>query len=184
MKNKGRITLLISSIAILIFGVFLVYALLIDKKEIINPIRYEMGVLDFEVSGGLMYNDIYPGVNLVTEDYVITNNSTVNVNLRIILKFYLDDLVNEVDINDYAEVFDFNSETPNLFSLSGEYYYYINNDGILLPGQNIILFTNLILDGYKVTNPFQGTDFKIKLVIQAKQTDHVEWIDLGDKFLN
>ena len=184
MKNKGRITLLILSIVMLMFGILLVYALLIDKKEIIDPIRYQMGELDFDVSGGLMYNDIYPGVNLVTEDYVITNNSTVNVNLRIIMKFYLDDLVNEVDINDYTEVFDFNTETPILFDLSDDYYLYIKNDGILLPGQNITLFTTLILDGYQVTNPFQGTDFKIKLVIQAKQADHVEWTDLGDKFIN
>lgn len=184
MKNK-RLILLIISIFMIVASLGVVLAFLIDTKEKEEPIRYEFGNISLSVTGDLMEDYIYPGKNLVTEDFVLTNSSTIDIHVRVLFKFYLEDMVNEIDPDVYFEEFDFNSEpSDEVWDLDDGYYYYIENEGILLPSETILLFTTLVLDGWVVKNQYSNETFKIKLVIQAKQTSHATWEDLGGKFIN
>lgn len=180
-KNILRNILFISCL-IVILSLGIVYGLLRETIIKDTPITYEVGNLRFEVSGNFKEGLLYPGENLVTNDFVIKNNSTVDVNLRIMLKFYLDDMIHEFDITSVAETFNFNEN--NLWTLKEDgFYHYSLNEGILSESMNIMLFSNLTLDGYKFKNTYQGKNIKIKLVVQAKQSNHVTWQDLGEKLI-
>lgn len=178
---KKHVKILFSlSLVILLVSLITIYALLQDSDEK-GPIKYELGTLEYVVSGEIKDNYLYPGINLVTENYTIVNNSNIQTEIRIKLRFYLKDVWYEVeDFLDFVEIdgFDFNS---TLWTKEADYFYY-NDD--LVGGENITLFTKLILDGYVVKNNFKSEDFKIELVFHAKQKDNVGWEDLGTKLIN
>ncbi|NLB85333.1 MAG: hypothetical protein GX794_04370 [Acholeplasmataceae bacterium] len=179
MKVKTQIIFIITSILITLSALTLVFALLlhkIEKEEII----YELGNIKLVVTGSLKENYLYPGGNMVETDYLITNQSTIDLDLRIKLIFYLDEV--EIDITSLIEEdgFDFD-ETSFLLNADGYYYYH---ETLTPDDEEITLFTNLTFDGYIVKNEYNDQVLKIKLVVQAKQNRHVDWTDLGDKFIN
>lgn len=182
MKLRFRLILLSLSILMLISSVVLLYALLVDTKTK-GPLVYNFGNVNLALTGDIKDNYIYPGENLVTETYVLTNTSTIDINLRIILEFYLDDMITPVDITAYTEIFDFN--VPEIWTLNEDgYYYYTPNGGILSATGPITLFTNLTLNGTKVKNQFKDKNFKIKLTIQVKQNEFVTWSELIGQFID
>lgn len=177
MKTKTKTILIITSIIITLSLISLVFALLLDtvKKE---EIIYELGNIKLVVNGSLKENYLYPGENIVSEPFIITNQSTVNIELRIKLIFYLNDV--ETDISSLVEEdgFDFDE---TLFVFEDGYYYH---QMITPDDEEITIFTNLTFDGYIVKNEYNDQVLKIKLVVQAKQDRNVEWHNLGEKFIN
>lgn len=179
MKRYRKLLLSLSLLMLVITGIF-VYALLTDK-DTKGSIKYQIGDLEYVVEGDILDNYIYPGINLVTESYTLTNNSTIATELRIKLRFYLGDTwYNLEDFLIFIEEdgFDFNNEN---WTASGGYLYF---NETLTGEENITLFTKLILDGHVVKNQFESKDFKIELTIHAKQKDNVDWESLGSKLIN
>lgn len=176
---KAKIIILISTIALIISLSFFAYALLTVEKAT-PELEYKVGELKINVGGEFVdeLDDglLVPGVNLIKNPFVITNAGTINVHLRIKLTITLDNAV----FNDFeANGFDFNSdETFTL--LDG--FYYLNNE--FTPTEVINLISVMILDGFKVQSGNSHEKFKVSLEIHAKQTNHVEWEDLGVKFIN
>lgn len=180
MKNNKRIILTaIMLVFITILG-FSIYAALTDTKEK-GPVEFEMGNLSYSVTGNIEANYLYPGKNIVTTSYKITNSSTIDTEIRISLRFYFGgSYITPVELADYVEEegFDFNLTD---FTLTDGFYYY---DGIVTPDiTEITLFTKIIFDGWIVRNEYESTDFKVELTFHAKQKDNVSWTSLGSKFI-
>lgn len=180
---KGKIILFISSLALLVSLSFFAYAAL-KEETITDELVYEVGNYKVTITGGFREGYVIPGVNLVETPFVVTNDGNVDVELRIKISFEL----NNQPFNDFAlapsdtvntSANDFNSN--NEFTLNGDYYY-LNNE--LQEGQTINILTILVLDGYKVQSQESGQNFRSLITVHAKQKDHVEWTDLGSKFIS
>lgn len=181
-KNILRnITFIAGLIAIISLSI--VYGLLVETYEKDKPVKYEVGNLNFEITGSFKDTLAYPGINLIENAYSIVNKSTIDVNLRIIIKYYLGDSLQELSIDDLVQVYDFNNNLIWQLEEDG-FYHYRENDGVITTATTIPLFSNLTLDGYKFGNEYQNQKIKIKLIVQAKQAKHVTWQDLGEKLLN
>lgn len=179
MKRYVKLLFSISILVLLTATVF-IYAALTDR-DTKGPIKYQVGKFEYVVSGDIMSNYIYPGINLVTENYSITNNSTVDTEIRIKVRFYLKDTWYEIEnFYDYVEEtgFDFN----NSYWTENNGYLYYNET--LVGGEVINLFTKIILDGHVIKNDYEGKPMQIELIIHAKQKDNVSWESLGSKLIN
>lgn len=177
MKLRGRITLIIITILIIISSSVVTYALLIDRKEK-DSIKFELGYLNYELIGNISNEHIYPGKNIVTSPYKIINNSTIETNIRIAITFYINN--EEININDYVITNGFNID-QTVWTLNNDFYVY--NQPISELTKEVFLFDQIILDGYKVQSNLSLKDFKIKINFQAKQKNHVTWEELGEEFL-
>lgn len=180
MKKHVKLLLSISLLVLIVAGTF-VYAALKDSARK-GPIKYQIGKLEYVVNGNIMDNYLYPGKNLVTESYTLKNNSNIETEIKIKLRFYLKDIwyeAEEFKAFTETEGFDFSGEN---WSLEDDGYLYYSK--ALVEGETITLFTKLIFDGNVVKNDFEASDFKIELILHAKQKDHVSWEDLGSKLIN
>ncbi len=157
-----------------------IYALLKDKKTQ-GPVTFSFGELKFSFNGELKQSYLYPGENLVVDEFVLNNESSIDVEIRIVLSFYIDDVL--IDINDIAEVFDLSLQEwlAGTDLDYGSYYQYYKT---ITPTDEVItLFTDLTLDGMVVKNNYSNKKLKIKLAVYAKQKEHATWEALGQNFI-
>lgn len=188
---KKQATILIMSTIMLLMTIIFVYALFIDIKNT-PKITYKSGKVVYTLEGSTVEGLIVPGQNLISTPYKLTNNSTVDSQLRIKLIITLDgeELAytdNRIDTDVLLE--------PT-FTLVGDYYYYGGEDGKLLSTNTtpIPIISQLILDGNFVKNNYGNNNpdnedysnkiINIMFVFQAKQADHVTWQTLGEENIN
>lgn len=180
MKKQIKLLLTLSILLALIAISITVYALLQDSTSK-GELEYKLGNLSYIVNGDVEEDYLYPGKNIVTETYEIVNQSNIETEIRIKFSFYLKDTYyDEAEFLSFIEENGFNLDLSNWIEDDGFYYY----DGILNNNQKVTLFDVLIFDGKVIKNNYKMSDFKIKLTLHAKQKEHVEWEDLGSKFIN
>ncbi|MGI6360364.1 MAG: hypothetical protein ACOX02_04940 [Acholeplasmatales bacterium] len=175
---KKQITILIMSTIMLLMTIIFVYALFIDIKKT-PKITYKSGKVVYTLEGSTVEGLVVPGQNLISTPYKLTNNSTIDSQLRIKLVITLDSEV--LAYNDERISTDISLEST--FTLVGDYYYYGGEDGKLLSTNTtpIIIISELILDGDNVKNNYANKDINIKFIFEAKQADHVTWQTLGEE---
>lgn len=172
MKIK-KILVILTLLASVLVSMFSAYALLIDLEEK-KPINFEMGYLDFSLSGKLKQGLIYPGVNLVEEPYIITNNSTIDTEIRI----YLVILVDELEFTGY-ESFSINTS----FTKNSETNYYYYNEVLKKDVKTINFIDEIVLDGKIVNKDYSGKIYSFKMRLEAKQKEHATWTVIGEKII-
>lgn len=176
MKRINKILIAVISLIVISLTAFVAYSFLIDTDEK-GSLTYELGELKYSVSGSLKANYLYPGTNIVSTDYKLKDHSNIATEVRIKIIFYLDDI--EIDINDYIveDSFDFNINSDWQLGLDN-YYYYLGT------AKEVTLFTQLILDGHVIKSNYANSKLTVKIEINAKQKDHVDWLELASKFTN
>lgn len=172
---KTKIAFIIATLALIISMSFFVYALLTVTEET-PDLNYQVGEFKIGVTGEFHQGLIVPGVNIVKTPFIITNNSTIDIEIRVKLtiKLHDEDFSSFEDINGNPG---FDLSLSNLNEVDG--FYYINN-----PQSEITLFTKMILDGKEVQSAKSGQNFKVSLIIHAKQEKHAGWVELGNKLIN
>lgn len=168
MKIKMRFLLVGLIILMIAASSFFVYALLIDTKTK-GPVTFSLGKLEYELLGDIKSGYIVPGENIVSTPYKITNKSTIETEIRVSVTFKLDGLV----FNDFENVLNIFDEED--WTIDGDYYQYKHS---LSSNQEIILFSELILDGFSVKSGFSGKKFNVIVTLQAKQKNHMEWSNI------
>lgn len=167
MKTKLKIIILIVPILIISSIVF-VYALLQQSKEY-EEINFKLGYIDVTLSGSLVSdNYIYPGLNLIDEPYKLINNSTIEIDLKIIIVIKIDN--REILPTEYLE--------DGFIELNGAVIngneYMISN----ITDEEIILIESLTLNGFIVRNDYSNLGFEVYINYQVKQSSHATWEDV------
>lgn len=170
----------------IILGVFLIsvpiYAWLVELKST-DEIILKSGKVEYLFTGEIETGLIVPGQNLIKEDFVIENKSTVNSQLRIMISITLDgELLSSDD-----ERLLINLGLGEDFVLREDrYYYYQNKEGIMEPSytEPIMIIDDLTLNGYFISNDYSNKEIQIKITIQAKQADYVSWDTLLEEEIN
>ncbi len=185
---KKQATILIVSLITLLITIIFVYALYVDTKTT-PKITLKSGKVVYNLEGSTVEGEIVPGQNLISTPYTLTNNSTVDSQLRIKLIITL----NEVELSYTDDRIDTDILLEPTFTLVGGYYYYGGVDGILSSSNTtpITIISSLILDGnfvknnYGNNNPeninYSNKTVNIKFIFQAKQADRVTWQTLGEE---
>lgn len=168
MKLKFKIMMFITTLILIIASSVFVYALLSEQKEI-DEITFNLGKIDITLNGSLMEGPIYPGINIVEEEYLLTNNSSIEIDLRVTIEILVDG--RNIAEDEYLE--------EELINLNGEVTsntYTISN--ILPSTTNISIINSITLNGYKVKSDYSGKKVEIKISFAVKQTKHVEWDEI------
>lgn len=179
MKIRTRIILLITTILLLISSLTLVYALLKSTKNIEN-IEFTMGEFSVELEGSLINDEfLVPGKELIATPYKLVNNSSINIDILMIIEVRLDGVI--LAPNTYSN----EDGTPkDLILLSesnnqnGNQYLFENID----PEQDISIIESLIFNGFIVKNDYSDNLLEIKIKFLAKQHDYaddLDWTDIG-----
>lgn len=168
MKLKYKIGLLILTLILIITSSIFVYALLQEQKEY-DEINFTLGKIDITLSGELMEEPLYPGIDLIIKPYVLNNNSTILIDLKVTVELLIDNvLINPLEY-----------EGTSLILLNGdliENTYTISN--IQSSVDEIIIIESLILDGYQVKNNYSGKTIEIRISFAAKQSEYANWNDI------
>lgn len=179
MKVKMNIIALIATVLLLLSSLTLVYAFFKSTKKIEN-IEFTTGVFFVELQGSLINDDyLVPGKELVAVPYMLINNSSINIDILMILEVTIDG--NPLDLATYSN----EDGTPNdLIVITGNYQqngnqYLFEN---INPNQNINIIDSLIFNGFIVRNDYSDSLLEIKIRFLAKQheyADDLDWEDIG-----
>ena len=182
MKRKA-ILYILQAVLLMTTAVVVVFAWLVDTKTT-NQIVLRSGKVEYILVGETETGLVVPGQNLIKTNYVITNNSTVDSQLRIQLTIKLDDEVLAFDDEKIFTTIGLGSDF--VINEDDNFYYYNDVDGVLLPTNKtpITIIETLILDGVYVQNQYSGKTVKLVIIIQAKQADFVDWQTLIDEEIN
>lgn len=179
---KRIFSILIASVLLIITVVmsFKIYSLLIDEKEKDNPVTLTAGAITYELRGSLIDEPLYPGINIVDSEnpFKLKSNSTIVTEIRIKISFYLNDIL--LDTNNYLENSDSYLANNWVYNSGDGFYYYQNSEGFISvsPNTEILVINTIILDGHYVKNHHSNEAFKVKITVEAKQKDHVNWSEL------
>ncbi len=161
-------------VVLLILGIT---ALLLDIEET-ESVTFTSGKVSYTITGNIKTGLIVPGENLINTPITLTNNSTVSHTLRVSVELKLDSNAISLDGSDgYIALEDLTSN----FSLESDgYYHYQELDyEIISSVNNIILISNLVLNGYQVQNQFNDKKFEVTIKLYVRQFDNISWEDLG-----
>ncbi|MFP4478759.1 MAG: hypothetical protein ACLFPM_04955 [Candidatus Izemoplasmatales bacterium] len=146
------------------------------------PGNISVGELDFTTSGSFIESTIpiYPGKELINEAIVVTDQSTIDTQMRVMITYTKveDDVVIENffytgDDNEHIEV-NFNSP----FVYGDDYYWYYPDQTSPLDVTTLPVIDSLFYDGHFVSNQYAEVLIRINVVIQVKQSDYVNWVEL------
>ena len=191
MKNKKMIGLfLIVLAALVLITTYTISAWLTDTKTT-GETTFTIGKVVYTWSGSLIEVEenehIVPGQELVKEEFILTNASTVSSELR----FKFTSTINAVpEITDAREYLLTAFDEDWYYNASDDYYYYrgditpVTEDEVVkykisADNQELSVLTSLKLDGSKVGNEFRLLNLTIEMVFEAKQSDYVTWQQLG-----
>lgn len=181
MKRKA-ILYILQAVLLMTTAVVVVFAWLVDSKTT-DQIILRSGKVEYILAGDTAKGLVVPGQNLITTKYTITNNSTVDSQLRIKLTIKLGD--DELALDD-EKIFTTIGLGSDFTLREDKFYYYQDVEGVLLTTYKtpINIIETLILDGVYVQNEYSGQTVKLIITIQAKQADFVDWQTLIDEEIN
>lgn len=146
------------------------------------------GDLRYTLSGDFIASDsiIYPGEELVSTQFEITNNSPIVSQMRLKIEYTKVALVSGVptpsqvnyseSVDDHLDVTFGSSYTFD--ETSGFWYYGGMSNEISTNSGVISLVTNISYDGNNVSIEYSNQAININITIQVKQYDNVTWSDL------
>lgn len=180
--KKGKFTILIILLLAMIgLTSGLIAAWLTDTKTT-PPTTFTVGDVKYTWNGTTVSDGtpIVPGQNLIVDLFHLTNESTIDSELRVkIIANYT--LEGETESHDALHLF------KDLSLMSGwvykdEFWYY-EPEGIstIAPTVTTVnVIDTLILDGSQVGNTYSKAAFTIQFIFEAKQKDYVTWEELGN----
>lgn len=205
MKKKGKLiaiflTFLLTAIAFATAS----YAWIIRSHNSGNII-FVTGEVKYELVGDLIEEDLkIPKQELVEEKFELTNNSTIETELRIEIKYQFStdgtidalnwilfdgDSVNETNNNTSLVIGVLSSNTDFVWNYNtvdtGEnknYYWYLSYNGSeTIPAETleIPVMENLYINGNASGNENATKHLIVHITFQAKQQKYVPWEDLG-----
>lgn len=205
MKKKGKLiaiflTFLLTAIAFATAS----YAWIIRSHNSGNII-FVTGEVKYELVGDLIEEDLkIPKQELVENQFKLTNNSTIETELRIEIKYQFStdgtidasnwilfdgDSVNETNNNTSLVIGVLSSNTDFVWNYdtvdTGEtknYYWYLSYNGSeTIPAQTlqIPVMENLYINGNASGNENATKHLIVHITFQAKQQKYVSWKDLG-----
>ena len=205
MKKKGKLiaiflTFLLTAVAFATAS----YAWIIRSHNSGNII-FVTGEVKYELVGDLIEEDLkIPKQELVEKKFELTNNSTIETELRIEIKYQFStdgtinasnwilfdgDSVNETNNNTSLVIGVLSSDTDFVWNYdtvdTGEnknYYWYLSYNGSeTIPAQTlqIPVMENLYINGNASGNENATKHLIVHITFQAKQQKYVEWDELG-----
>lgn len=191
MKNKKLIGLfLIMLVALVLVTTYTISAWLTDT-DTTGETSFTIGQVVYQWKGALIEvaegEHVVPGQELVEEEFILNNASTVSSELR----FKFTSTINAVpEITDAREYLLTAFDEDWYYNASDDYYYYrgditpVTEDEVVkykisADNQELSVLTSLKLDGSKVGNEFRLLNLTIEMVFEAKQSDYVTWQQLG-----
>lgn len=182
MKLNRKFILLMSTILLLVSSFVFTYALFKSSKDY-DDITFKVGDISLELKGKIIdgYGEegyIVPGQDLIEVPFVIINNSTVNLFIKIIIEVKIYDEV----LNDYRIIKKDEYVEDSIVIIANDNLV-INEDGSyeitdLTPKTSIDLINSLTLNGLVVKNQYSNRNVKINLRFLARQKDHIDSSDL------
>lgn len=178
--KRNILGIILSFLAISATLIVVVFALFIDTEKT-PKITLKSGKVVYSLKGSTGSGYVVPGQNLIDEAFTLTNESTIDSQLRFKILIVLNnetlELTDERIINDIEASIGSDFE---LISTDG-YYYFGGIEGVVSKTKTtpITIVSEVILDGAFVKNEYADKNVKISFVFEAKQADHVTWEVLG-----
>lgn len=179
-KNLGVI---IAFIAIILTTLVVVYAWLVDIKKT-PKIIFKSGKVVYALEGSAVTGLVVPGQNLIDNPYTLTNQSTIDSQLRFKLVITLNnEVINQADDRVAVTLL---LGTDFILNTEDNYYYYQDVTGVVSKTLTtpITILTSIVLDGAYVKNAYADKQVSITFVFEAKQADHVSWETLGSESID
>ena len=202
MKKKGKLiaiflTFLLTAIAFATAS----YAWIIRSHNSGNII-FVTGEVKYELVGDLIEEDLkIPKQELVEKKFELTNNSTIETELRIEIKYQFStdgtidaskwilfdgDSVNETNNNTSLVIGVLSSDTDFVWNYNtvdtANYYWYLSYNGSeTIPAETlqIPVMENLYINGNASGNENATKHLIVHITFQAKQQKYVGWDELG-----
>jgi len=178
--KRSVLGIILSFLAILATLVVVVFALFIDTKNT-PKITFKSGKVVYSLQGSTVSGYVVPGQNLIDQAFTLTNESTIDSQLRFKILIILND--ETLELTDERIINDIETNIGSEFELisADGYYYFGGIEGVVRKTNNtpITIVSELILDGAFVKNEYADKVVKISFVFEAKQADHVTWEVLG-----
>lgn len=187
MKNKAILTSLYS-LGIILFAlvtVAITYGWL-SKEITLTSNTIQIGEILYDKSGRWVTADtpIVPGTNLLAEDIVLTNNSSISTQMRMTIVYtkyeYVGEVLTPSDVT-YSGTNDHIAVAMNEnFVYSNSFWYYTSTE-YSIPANSgaMTIISSLYYDGDIVSIDYSSKPISITVTIQVKQTDNVTWNDLA-----
>ena len=171
--------------------IILIFAILISLSSVFAWVNYVLdlppgsaavGEIDYTITGTFIEpNDpIYPGKNLVNQDFTLNNDSTIDTELRLKISYtkiidtvvtdgiiYTDDALDHL-IVDFAIPFVYGDDD----------FWYYSDVTTIFPTGLVTIIDNMTYDGDLVSNNYSEVNINISVFIQIKQANNVTWQDL------
>ncbi|MFW5889003.1 MAG: hypothetical protein ACOCUD_01345 [Bacillota bacterium] len=146
------------------------------------PGSASLGGIEYSFEGGFIEaNDpIYPGKNLVTEDFAINNTSSIATELRVKISYtkIVDTVVNDDIIYSADELDHLIVDFAIPFVYGDDDFWYYSDATTIFPTGVVTIFDMVTYDGNFVSNNYSEANINISILIQIKQANNVTWQDL------
>lgn len=178
--KRNILGIILSFLAISTTLVVVVFALLVDKKNT-PKITFKSGKVVYTLEGSSASGLVVPGQNLISEAFTLTNQSTIDSQLRFKILIVLND--ETLELSDERVINDITANIGSDFEFNNDdqYYYFGGTSGVVSKTNHtpFTIVSEVILDGAFVKNEYADKIVKISFVFEAKQSDHVTWDVLG-----
>jgi hypothetical protein len=140
-----------------------------------------VGDITYQINGGFISETeiIYPSKDLVTPNIIISNQSTIETQIRLKITYTLIDdtsTSNKIYKNDATD--DLSVVFGSAYVLDGDYWYYQNTSYMIDVGANVPVINAMYYDGQTSSNEYANENINIEIILQVKQADNVSWLDL------
>lgn len=176
MKRTYKILLLLFTIVALATSVITTYAYLQARKDL-SSISFTYGNIELSIEGSLISDEfIVPHMELIDIPFKLVNNSSITIDLQLVIKLQINDGINWTDLDESEYLGSELVLINDTFKQIGTNNYLLEN---IIPNTSIDLINSLVLDGYTVRNDYANKDFRISIEFLAKQSEHATWYNLG-----
>lgn len=180
LKLKKSLLILIISITVSLGSVFA----WINFSLNLPPGNISVGEIDFSSSGSFIDPTlpIYPGMELINEAIVVTDASTIDTQIRVMITYtrvedgvIIENYFYTGDINEHIDV-----NFTSVFVYGDDYYWYYPDKTSPLDVTSLPILDSIFYEGNFVSNQYAEALIRVNVVIQVKQSDYVTWLELAN----
>jgi hypothetical protein len=179
LKLRKALLILILSVTVSVGSVFA----WINYSLNLPPGNISVGEIEFTTAGSFIdpTTPFYPGKELIDEAIVVTDLSTIDTQIRMMISytrvedsivienyFYKGDLTEHIIVN-------FNSA----FVYGDDNYWYYPDTTSPLDLTVLEILDSIYYDGNLVSNQYADQLIVVNVVIQMKQSEYVTWLELA-----
>ncbi|MDY0211167.1 MAG: hypothetical protein RBQ91_07185 [Acholeplasma sp.] len=182
---KKLIVSILMFVLTLTLFVVTVMAYFTDRKQT-GEVNMTLGEINYQLSGSFYSGYLMPGVDLIENDFVLTNLSTIDTELRVSITV-ISPVFGTLSMDEMLGSSYYQIGGGFIFDETDDYYYYrgeeatLENDNYVIPpsSSSVILLSYLELDGYKFSNNHANMPLNFTITFEAKQGHFVDWETLG-----